>query len=1359
MSKFKKLIISLILVLSMMVAMAVGIGVFAPKTKTEPGAPEVERDYFAKYRQAEVTYSFEEPVEVKEGTPTIDYSYAPSDDTKAGGAVAYEYVFNNPNQHVVGVDLQRIEAEGINISYAYLDDLDDTFDITSGTSPYKMPTIQPGGVCRIFIILSPDTSEIPADFTTDIYWNYGKPGKTTFVAGESELEVDIIKGAPLDPDLIPTAPDNHYFDGWTTEENSSKIIGKNFTNQGGTLYARYANLPVEWLQQNGDECWVVRNDAYPLTSSELVIPSYYQGLPVTRIVDGDINAGLQGDFSSLVFGMQTGLTSINLPETMQYIGAGAFVFCASLTNVILPDSIHTINPGAFAYCLGLQTIKLPKNLTSISALMFAECPSLTYVDASYSNITAITDEFMGQEVGGPFIISGEYGNSHLESINLTGCNNLTNIGDYAFWNCEKLINITIPTSVTNIGENAFYQCRTLNKIVIPSSVTSIGSDAFVRCTNLNSVEFNDNSQLTSIGEDAFYHCENLAIIDFGNDSKLTSIEEYAFSYCDNLISVNFGDNSQITDLADYTFYNCKKLTTIDFGDNSKLSTIGDGVFWDCIKLTTVDFGANSILSTMGTNVFYNCNSLTNITIPNSLTSMGLYVFYKCNNLTSINIPNTLTSIEEGTFTGCTKLTNIDIPNSVTSIGKSAFVNCINLTNLDFGANSQLDTIGENAFARCTKLTNVKFDSNSQLTSIGKQSFYYCTNLNSIVIPASVTDIQLYAFWGCENLTSIKFSNNNLLTTIGENAFRGCTKLTNIDFGDNSKLSDIGDGVFWDCSNLAGVDFGYNSILKSIGVNAFFNCSKLNNIIIPNSVTNMGMYSFYNCSSLTNIDIPNNLISIEEGTFNLCNKLTTITIPKSVTKVHSKFAVKSGLSEITFEDYEYYWYGDDGYERYTLVPNINTIFSDGYYKGISILEVFNKNIIKGYLQKDVIEGTSGLLYRYVDKYYELIGKQADAGNYIKIHSIYNDGVNGEWPVKSMTPEFETIFCRSVIIPNTMTNTTSFWFGENIISMVVVNGNPVYDSRDNCNAVIETATNTLIAGCQNTVIPNTVTSIGMGAFDNCYSLTSIVIPAGVTSIGSSAFSDCYSLTSITIPEGVTSIGDYAFDNCYSLTSITIPESVTSIGNKAFAGCSSLTTIVVESGNQKYDSRGNCNAIIETSTNTLISGCSVTVIPASVTSIGDYAFSGCMNLTSIDIPASVTSIGHSAFYSCSSLTSVDFGANSALTSIGGMAFYSCTSLTSVDFGANSALTSIGELAFDFCTSLSSIIIPASVTSIGFSAFSGCSSLTSITILATTPPTLGGGAIPSNVTTIYIPKGSLSAYQSATSWSSFSTKFVEMD
>ena len=275
--------------------------------------------------------------------------------------------------------------------------------------------------------------------------------------------------------------------------------------------------------------------------------------------------------------------------------------------------------------------------------------------------------------------------------------------------------------------------------------------------------------------------------------------------------------------------------------------------------------------------------------------------------------------------------------------------------------------------------------------------------------------------------------------------------------------------------------------------------------------------------------------------------------------------------------------------------------------------------------------------------------------------------------------------SIDIPNSITKIGDFAFGNcpALTSIVVESGNPRYDSRNNCNAIIAPDDNALIAGCKNTMIPNSVTSIGVRAFEGCDGLTSIVIP-----------------------NSVTSIGNKAFYSCDGLTSINIPNSVTVIGNNVFESCNELACLVVESGNPRYDSRNNCNAIIETADNTLIVGCKNTIIPNSVTSIGGWAFSYCWGLTSINIPNSVTAIGAGAFEGCDGLTSVDI--SNSVTSIGRYAFLNCWNLTSINIP--NSVTSIGAGAFEYCTELTSIDIPNSVTSIGNEAFKNCWSLTDV-------------------------------------------------
>ena len=274
--------------------------------------------------------------------------------------------------------------------------------------------------------------------------------------------------------------------------------------------------------------------------------------------------------------------------------------------------------------------------------------------------------------------------------------------------------------------------------------------------------------------------------------------------------------------------------------------------------------------------------------------------------------------------------------------------------------------------------------------------------------------------------------------------------------------------------------------------------------------------------------------------------------------------------------------------------------------------------------------------------------------------------------------------SATIPNSVTSIgyRAFEDCSGLTSITVDSDNPVYDSRNNCNAIIVTATNILLFGCKNTIIPTSVTSI-----ENY------------------AFSGCSGLTSLTIPNSVTRIENYAFSGCSGLTSLTIPSSVTSIENYAFSGCSGLDSITVANGNPTYDSRNNCNAIIKTATNTLIAGCKNTIIPTSVTSIGEGAFFGYSGLTSVTIPNSVTEIHYSAFEDCSGLTSLTIG--NSVTDIGPWAFYNCTNLAEV------------------------------------------------TCLATTPPSLGGDVFYgiASPCTLTVPCGTEQAYQASGWGTDFST------
>ena len=215
--------------------------------------------------------------------------------------------------------------------------------------------------------------------------------------------------------------------------------------------------------------------------------------------------------------------------------------------------------------------------------------------------------------------------------------------------------------------------------------------------------------------------------------------------------------------------------------------------------------------------------------------------------------------------------------------------------------------------------------------------------------------------------------------------------------------------------------------------------------------------------------------------------------------------------------------------------------------------------------------------------------------------------------------------------------------------------------------------------------------------------LVIPEGVTCIGTEAFAGCSGLTSVSIPNSVEIIGDVAFEQCRNLSSITIPSSVTSIGWSPFADCN-LTTIVVQDGNPEYDSRDNCNAVIETATNILIIGCNKTIIPEDITEIAKGAFYGCEELEFMHIPNNVEIIG--------------------------------------------------EWAFALCPNLSLLILPSSVTSIGEYAFYGCNGLSDIYCHSEIVPETGSNVfddVPKQYVILHVPSSSINDYKSASPWNDF--------
>lgn len=237
---------------------------------------------------------------------------------------------------------------------------------------------------------------------------------------------------------------------------------------------------------------------------------------------------------------------------------------------------------------------------------------------------------------------------------------------------------------------------------------------------------------------------------------------------------------------------------------------------------------------------------------------------------------------------------------------------------------------------------------------------------------------------------------------------------------------------------------------------------------------------------------------------------------------------------------------------------------------------------------------------------------------------------------------------------------------------------------------------------------VTKLAIYSLSECENLETVVIPDTYTAIADGVFSGCTSLKKVEIPDTVTIIGAWCFADCFSLESIVIPKGVVKLTHNAFSRCNKLSSIKVSEDNEKYDSRNNCNAVIETKTNTLLSGCKNTIIPDTVTSIGADAFSCCYTLKSIKIPNSVKSIGENAFLMCSSLESVVIP--DSVVSVGEWAFAECRALKSVKI--SNKLEKISGWMFANCANITSVVIPDGIKEIGESAFVDCSSLERISI-----------------------------------------------
>lgn len=483
-------------------------------------------------------------------------------------------------------------------------------------------------------------------------------------------------------------------------------------------------------------------------------------------------------------------------------------------------------------------------------------------------------------------------------------------------------------------------------------------------------------------------------------------------------------------------------------------------------------------------------------------------------------------------------------------------------------------------------------------------------------------------------------NTYVVTRICDSAFSGCTGLTSVEIP--STVTSIAPRAFYECCNITTITLP-NSITE-IGSSAFGYCSALTSLAIPDNVKNIYSNVFSGCHSLASIQLPSQLETIENYAFQGCIDLGSITIPNSVKQI-----LKDAFRGCIFQ-------------KDSLINNSSLTYSANW--GATLCD----------------EQTGDGLLMIGDT---IVGCRTWATSVTipdNVKTIPDYLFNGY-------PNLTSVYIGKGV---TSLGEMAFRGCSKLSSIQVDAENETYDSRDNCNAIIEKATNTLIVGCCKSTVPN-----------------------GVVSIGNYAFSRCFNLASITLPNTVESVGDYAFEDCYNLSTVAIGRGLKSVGCDAFWFCSNLSKVIVPDTGLWYDisfSNPNANPLFRAHYLWSDEFTKITeiTIPNDITNIKDYVFCGCYALTDVSIPNSVTSIGDGAFRDCQYLSSIAIP--NSVTSIGECAFTSCDGLTSITIP--NSVTSIERSAFSYCNGLTSITIPNSVTSIGDNAFYNCLNLTSAII-----------------------------------------------
>ncbi len=1117
--------------------------------------------------------------------------------------------------------------------------------------------------------------------------------------------------------------------------------------------------PQVWIEDN--LTWTLTADGTLTISGEGAMKDYnsddnpspvYNNSDVKKVVieDGVTSIG------NSAFDSCRNLTSVTIPDSVTSIGKDAFEACNSLSSITLSNNITSIGDAAFYDCSNLKSITIPDSVTSIESAVFYNCTSLT---------------------------------------SITIPNSVTSIGSYAFSDCSSLTSITIPDSVTSIGTRVFYNCTSLTSITIPDSVTSIGYNVFESCSSLTSITI--PKSVTIIGSGVFDKCNNLTVY-LESGSTLTS----------NALGV---DESKIV-----SYWNEDNLTW-KLDANGTLTISGTGAMKDYdydsnpspvynnsdVKKIVIEDGVTSI----GNFAFHSCSSLPSITIPDSVTSIGNFAFESCNSLSSITLSNNITSIGDFAFHGC-PLTSITLPDSVTSIGYAAFHSCSNLKSITIP--DSVTSIESAVFYNCTSLKTISLSCKSSLkkSDFGDQSDLVSashTLKKTEAKAATCSEDGNKEYWTCEYcgkyflsddanpetakaveqsecmIPAIQHKNATTRGALeptetapgysGDRYCPDCDKVVEKGYTywiegnltwklyEDGTLNISGTGAMKNYNNTDNLSpVHMNSSVKkivieegvtSIGNAAFSGCISLTNITIPDGVTSIGIMVFYNCTSLTSITIPDSVTSIGNSAFNSCTSLTSITIPDSVTRI-GKYAFYdcSSLTSITIPDSvtsigESVFSFCSSLTSITIPDSVTSIGNSAFYGCSSLTSLTIPNSVTSIGYAAFYDCSSLTSITIPDSVTSIVESAFEDCTNLKTislsckSSLKKSDFGEQADLVSYTNQHLLTKTAAKAATCAESGNKEYWTCKHCGKYFLSDDtNPATATAVELSETVIPALKHKNATTRGAVKP-TETAPGYSGDRYCPDCNTVLKKGYTYWIEGNLTWKLYEDGTLNI-SGTGAMKDYDSDDSPatqkkdSVKKVVIEDDVTSIGDYAFWNCSNLTSITIP----------DSVTIIGNSAFNACSSLTSLTIPNSVTSIGNSAFNACSSLTSLTIPNSVTSIEFAAFYACSSLTSLTIP--NSVTSIGDSAFNACSSLTSLTIP--NSVTSIGEGAFYACSSLTSITIPNSVTSIGEGAFYACSSLTSITI-PDSVTRIGDYAFKncSNLTSITIPDSVTSIGNSA--------------